>query len=122
MTTSISRACRIQCEREPHLDLLIVNVVSRRHDADDSRWDTINRNHPAKDRFVATECALPDLARERADVLGARQRVGPGELTAADGRNSENRHQFRGNHRGDDAARLVLLPRFTAPDRYAPTS
>ena len=122
MAAAVAWIRRIKRQRQPHLDLLIVHVVAGRHDGDDPRRHAVDRNHPAEHRLVAAERAFPDFARERGNVLGARQRVGARELAAAQRRDPQHRHQLRGDHRRHDPARLILLPRLTAPARYAPTS
>ncbi len=65
-----------------------MDVVAGRHDADDARRRTVDRNGAPDDRLVAAERRTPDLVREDRDVFGARQRVFARELPAADRRDT----------------------------------
>ena len=61
MPAAVARVGGIERERQPQLDLLVVNVEPGRHDPDDARRDAVDRNHPADDGFVAGERRLPDF-------------------------------------------------------------
>ncbi len=107
MATAIAGVGRIECQRQPHQNALIVHVVARRHDADDASRCAVDRDRSADHRLVAGKSALPDLAREHRDVFGTGQRVLSCELASANRRDTEDRHQLRGDDGGIHTARLI---------------
>ena len=97
----------IESERQPDLDLLIVDVVAGRHDRNNPRRNAVDRNDAPEDGFVAAKRASPDLTRQRPHIFGAGERIGARELPAPHRRDTENRHQLGRDHRRYDTSRLI---------------
>jgi hypothetical protein len=99
VAAAAARVGGIQRERQPDLDLRVVNVVPRRHDPDHRGRAAVDLDDAPDDRLVACERRLPHLGGQHRHVLSPRKRVRAGELTTPDRRYSEHRHQLGGDDR-----------------------
>ena len=99
VAAAAARVGGIQRQRQPDLHLRVVNVVARRHDADDPGRHAVDLDDAADDRLVAPERRLPDLGGQHGDVFGARKRVRACELAAPHRLHPEHRHQLGGDDR-----------------------
>ena len=107
VSAAVARIGGVERQGQPDLRLRVVDVVPRRHDADDARRRAVDGDHAPDDRFVAAERGAPDFARQHRHVFRAGQRVGPRELPAADRGDPEHGHQLGRDQRGVDAPRLI---------------
>src|SRR5262249_11867135 len=111
-SAKLSEIRRIENERSPELDALVVNVESARHDADDGSRPDIDRDLLTDDRAPA-ECRLPEVARDHDDrgSVGECLRV----LKRSPG---ERRNGHRGEEAGRGAGRRHAARAFVGPDVY----
>ena len=97
---------RVDRERLPELDLLIVHVVAARHDADDLVRLVVDLNRLPDDVLAPAVRALPELPREDRDRRRVRHRVGRREPASAQRRHAQRRHQLRRHERSHRPGRL----------------
>jgi hypothetical protein len=102
-----ARRLRVDCQRQPQLDFLIVHIEAGRHHTDYSRACAVDLQDATEDGGVAVEAGTPQLVREDRHVLGTRQRVfaceGPTELRV----HAKRGHQLVRHERGHGAAGLI---------------
>ena len=117
----VRKRAGIDRERPPDLDLLVVQVVPARHDADDAARDVVDRDLLADDRVAAAKRSLPELPRQNHDRLGVGDRVGRFEPPAGEWPHAQHLHDLGGDEAFDDARRRidaeVDLVRSIGPDR-----
>jgi len=103
----VREGLRIDGQRQVDLDAFVVQVVPRRHDADDARRHAVDGNDAAERAFVPAKVVDPRRVRQDADVFGADRRIGLVEQAAAQRRDAEDRHQFGCHGGGVDASRTL---------------
>ena len=97
----------VHLERPPELDLLVVHVETRRHDADDPAAHTVHLDHAAEGAGCAAEGVLPEFVRENHHILAARCGVLLGERATPRGGNAQRGEQVLAHRRGHRADGLI---------------
>ncbi len=98
---------RIETKRQPDSNALVIDVESRRHDADDGAFHAVDENLCADDRPLG-ERAYPQLVREHDDERPVRSRLLLREYMPSRRCDTERREQVGRHDRRRDALRRFV--------------